>query len=361
MLVKPVSARAEDTSMTRFTSLFFLFSLLISGTGALAQTPEGGSETALESFQEAFQDPHPYQSQSFFRLGESSLDAGLIQVVVPKAVSEYRFWLPGNPDQQLRKNALLMYDKRNPLPATEFAGTNYIFTKGGYFATITADGFLKYKGKVAFRPEVSGGVWFIVEGSRELYAVDSFGYDVNTGLKVEGVRVIGGNYLIDSSGTLITIKSAGAGIGSPVGIATRKDGWNFSNVVRAGGNYFLRADGTLVTIDSTKGFFNETGPAESRPLLQGGNYFVGEDRILYSVGFDGKVRKNPDIQLGGNPIVIGYSVIKFEDGLIAAVDADGKVHRQLIRISTTGVRAKVMNTLDVDLDPASFFVPRILN
>ncbi|MBU6155172.1 MAG: hypothetical protein KGP28_12785, partial [Bdellovibrionales bacterium] len=256
--------------MTRFTSLFGLFSLLISGTCALAQTPEGESGAVLESSQDAFQDPHPYQSQSFFRLGESSLDAGLIQVVVPKAVPEYRFWLAGNPDQQVQKNAVLMFDKRNPLPATEFAGTNYIFTKGGYFATITADGFLQYKGKVAFRPEVSGGVWFVIEGSRELYAVDSFGFYVNTGMKVGAIRVVGGNYLIDADGTLITIKSAGAGIGSAVGIATRKEGWNFSNVIKAGGNYFLRGDGALVTIDSKTGFFIELAQPESRPAITGG-------------------------------------------------------------------------------------------
>ncbi len=336
--------------MTRFTSFFVLLSALFSGTIAWAQAP------ALEGFQ----DPHPYQSQSFFRLGESSLDAGLIQVVLPKAVPEYRFYVAGNPDQQVQQNAMLVFDKRNPLPATEFSGTNYIFTKGGYLSTISADGYLIYKGKVGLRPAVAGGVWFVTEDS-QLYAVDSFGFYVNTGLKVGAVRVIGGNYLIDSTGTLITIKSSGAGAGSALGLATRKDGWNFSGVVRAGGNYFLKADGTLVTIDSKTGFFNEFSQVESKPAITGGNYFVGEDRLLYSVSFDGKVNKNSGFSVNGQPIVVGYSVMKFEDGLVAAIDADGSVHPTLIRVSTTGVRVKVMKTLDVDLDPSSFFVPRVLN
>jgi hypothetical protein len=343
--------------MTRFTSFFVLFSALVSGPIAFAQTLEFAEGVAPE----AAVDPHPYQCQSFFRLGESSLDAGMIQVVVPKPAQEYEFRLAGNPDRQVRQNALLMYDKRNPLPGTQFAGSNYIFTKGGYLSTLTADGFLVYKGKVGFKPEVAGGVWFVVEGTRELYAVDSYGFYVNTGIKVGGIRVIGGNYLIDSSGTLITIKSSGNGPGSAAGLATRKDGWDFSNVARAGGSYFLKSDGSLVTIDSATGFFKEWGVPASKPAIAGGNYFVGEDRILYSVASDGRVVPNAGIKVAGSPIVIGYSVIKFEDGLIAAVDADGQVHRELVRISTTGVRVKIVNTLDVDLDPASFFVPGIVN
>ncbi len=347
--------------MTRFNSFFVLLSVLISGSVARAQALEGDPGASLDSLQESFQDPHPYQSQSFFRLGESSLDAGLIQIVLPKAVPEYRFWTAGNPDQQVQQNAMLVFDKRNPLPATEFSGTNYIFTKGGYLSTISADGYLIYKGKVGLRPAVAGGVWFISEDTRELYAVDSFGFYVNTGIRVEAVRVIGGNYLIDSTGTLITIKSSGAGAGSALGLATRKEGWNFSGVARAGGNYFLKADGTLVTIDSKTGFFNELSQVESKPAITGGNYFVGEDRLLYSVSYDGKVIKNSEFSVNGQAIVVGYSVMKFEDGLVASIDTDGGVHPTLIRVSTTGVRVKVIKTLDVDLDPASFFVPRVLN
>ncbi|MBU6153132.1 MAG: hypothetical protein KGP28_02410, partial [Bdellovibrionales bacterium] len=98
-----------------------------------------------------------------------------------------------------------------------------------------------------------------------------------------------------------------------------------------------------------------------RPAITGGNYFVGENQVLYSITHEGKVIQNPEIKVSASPIVTGYSVMKFEDGLISAVDADGQVHPRLIRVSTTGVRVKVMNTLDVDLDPVSFFVPRILN
>ena len=352
MLVTTQPVRVEDTRMTRFTSLFILLTAAFSIFDARAQE--------LETFQDAFVDPHPYQSQSFFRMGESSLDAGLIQVVLPKAVPEFRFWLAGDPDQQVRQNAMLAFDKRNPLPATEFAGSNYVFTKGGYLSTLTADGYLVYKGKVAFRPAVSGGVWFVVEGTRELYAVDSYGFYVNTGIRVGAVRVVGGNYLIDSSGLLITIKSSGAGPGSSVGIATKKEGWNFSNVSRAGGSYFVKTDGTLVSIDSKTGFFQES-TLESRPAITGGNYFVGENGVFYSLTFEGRVLRNEEIRVVGPPVVVGYNVLKFEDGLIAVVDVEGKVHRNLIRVSTTGVRVRVVNTLDVDLDPASFFVPRILN
>jgi len=305
------------------------------------------------------QDTHPFQSQSFFRLGENAMDPGMIQVILPKAVPEYHFWVAGNSEQQVESNALLMFDKRNPLPPTEFAGSNYLFTRGGYFATITADGFLNYKGRVAFRPAVLGGVWFIIEGTRELYAVDSYGYYVSTGIRVDTVKVAGGNYLIDGNDTLITIKSMGQVPGSPVGLATLKTGWSFPGVQVAGGSFFVKSDGTLVTVDSTNGFFNELVPG-ARPAIVGGNYFVGEDRVLYTVTCEGRLIQNPSVVVRSQPILTGYSALKLEDGLVVAVDSDGVPHGTLVRVSTTGVRVKVVRTLDVDVDLGSIFAPKVL-
>lgn len=306
-------------------------------------------------------DPHPYQTQCFYRIGAGSGNAGQLEVIAPARVPEYRFYPQGDPVMQTETNTMLVFDKRNPLTATETAGSNYLFLAGGYLATISAEGFLNYKGKVTYTPEAAGGVYFVASGTREVYAVDSYGFVVPGGRKAGELKVIGGNYFIDKTGLLTTIKSLGASPNSGLGIVIEKRGWSFPDVLKAGGVFFYRANGTLVTIESATGNFKDGIVPSSKPALAGGNYFVGEDRVLYTVSNEGTVRPHPEVLVVGEPLVSAYSWLKLEDGTLVVIDADGNPHRSVVRISTTGVRAEVVKTLESDPDPKSVFMPKILN
>ena len=307
-----------------------------------------------------FGDPHPFQSQCFYRIEALSPEAGQIEVMTPAPVPEYHYFVPGDPQMRTETHALLLLDKRNPLTETLLAGTNYLFLKSGEMATISADGFLNYKGKVSITPEIAGGVYFIAAGSREVYVIDSFGFFVSGGYKAGEVKILGGNYFIDQTGLLTTLKSMGEAAGSGIGIVTEKRGWTFRDVLKAGGNYFLRANGTLVTVSSVTGNFQEGIVPVSLPSFIGGNYYWGADRVLYTVDYQGIVRGHPELDMSSQPKTLGYSFTTFEDGTMVAIDSDGNPHRTVVRVSTTGVRAKVIRSFDDNLDRNSLFSPRIL-
>ena len=310
---------------------------------------------------ELTQDYHPYQSQSFFRLGAGAQNLGMIEVIPAITASEYQYRLPGDPKLHMESNTMFLYDKRNPLTETLSVGGNYIFFKGGYLATITADGTLLYKGRVSFSPVSRGGVFFVDQNGSELIAVDSFGFYVDTQLQAKNVKYIGGNYLIDSDGTLTTVKSMGAAPGNGTGIATPKTGWVFKEISGVGGNYFVKSDGTLVTISSITGFFKDQIVPDSKPLLLGGNYFIGQDRVLYTVSNDGVVLKNPDYVISNALFLLGASYMKLNDGSIITVDGEGKPHRSLMHVSTTGVRAQVEKTLPSEIEAQSIYMPNLIS
>ncbi|NDG84171.1 MAG: hypothetical protein EBX52_03930, partial [Proteobacteria bacterium] len=110
-------------------------------------------------------DPHPFQTQSFYRIGAGADNAGQLEVIAPVQVPEYRFYAQGDPVMRTETNTMLVFDKRNPLTDTDAAGSNYLFLAGGFLSTISAEGFLNYKGKVSYTPEVAGGVFFVASGT----------------------------------------------------------------------------------------------------------------------------------------------------------------------------------------------------
>ena len=97
------------------------------------------------SSQAAFQTG--FQSQTLLRLSGD----GLIQTIPAVTVGEYNIFAPGKAVQKV-ENAALLYDKRNSLPSTLSMGGNYAFFNGGVLVTVSEDGSLSYKGKVAVQP-----------------------------------------------------------------------------------------------------------------------------------------------------------------------------------------------------------------
>lgn len=293
-------------------------------------------------------DSMPYQSQTLLR----KLD-GTFQVVLP-VPTEFKDVRQGADFSSI----VNLYDKRTPLPAVTVMGSNFAFLKNGTMITVSANGYLYYKGKVPFTPETVGGVYFIKKGSGQLVTVDSSGFYNETGIVPGSLRLVGGNYYIDSNNELTTIKSQGLAPGNVIGQVTKKTGWSFANAALAGGNFFINGDSTIVTIDSVNGFFNQSSVIPTSKVAKvGGNYFITENNDLYTVSFEGQV-KGP-VALGAKPVRMGYSYVLFEDGSFKIVDALGDVHENAVSVSTTGIYRNVVFALPagmVDLVP-SFLTP----
>jgi hypothetical protein len=301
-----------------------------------------------------FEDIHPYQSQTIIRQAD-----GMV-LVIPAVTTDYKIFVPGKTEPELYPKTALVYEKRNPLPATYKIGGNFAFfqeasSKSLYLATVTAEGFLTYKGKVNFEPDTIGGNYFTKKGTNELVVVDSYGYYIETGIIASAIRLVGGNFFIDQDGSLTTIKSVGAAPGSNLGLVTKKTGWNFSDALVAGGNYFMKQDGSIVTIDAKNGFFSENAyTPESKPVQLGGNYYIGQDRAVYTISSEGGLFKT--ITLPSLPITLGYSYMKFADGTFALVTANGGLHTEAVRVGAAG-KAEHITKIPASLDIKAVYTP----
>lgn len=317
--------------------------LLGSGTSSFAQAP-------------ALADLHPFQSQTMFRMLPSTGNpSGMIEVIPAAQVKEFKYHVAGNPNPVSEFYTALLYDKRNPLPAISAAGGSYTFYQGGSMSTTAADGTFVYKGKVPFTPKVLGGSYFTKAGSDQLVLVDSYGFYFDTYTAAPNIRLAGGNYFIDSSGFLTTIKSMGSAPGNGVGMMTRMSHMNFSDALAPGGNFFMKADGSIVTIASTTGFFSSPIIADSRPMILGGNYFIGSDRLLYTITQDGRLIKNNAYIVNETPTIKAYSFMMFQDGSFIVVDGEGYPHRTMMHVSTTGVQAASIKNLSSNIDRTSIY------
>lgn len=302
-----------------------------------------------------------HQSQTILRL-----TSGMIQTLPAVVAEEYKIFTPGVKEPFVVKKAGLLYDKRNPLPMLLTAGANYAFFKGGVMATVDEVGGLLYKGKVPFEPAESGlgGVFFLNKGTSEVIAVDSAGFYNSTGVIASNVRLMGGNFYIEDqlsgsarTSVLTTIKHMGTEPGNPLGMVTKKEGWDFSDAIIAGGNWFEKVDGSIVGIASETGYFTESQKVESRPKKIGGNYFISDDGVLYTVDSAGKVKKQMPII--GEMSAYGYSYMIADDGYFIFVDGDGTPHTQLVRVSTTGIKAELVSKISGSLDTHQNFTQAI--
>jgi hypothetical protein len=339
-----------------FRHLLMGLAFLGTGTLAFAQTPTTAAPAP-------FMDPHPYQSQTSFRSKTPGINEGAIEVIPATIAASYRYHENGNEVPQVATNTAFLYDKRfltsAQLPIIA-AGGNYTFYKDGYMSTVSADGLFDYKHQTAFKPEVIGGTYFTDSGTNNLVLVDSYGFYFNTYTAAPSIRLAGGNFYIDESGVMTTIKSMGAAPGNGIGMATVKAGLDFSDAILPGGNFVLMSDGTIVTISSITGYVSAPYTPEAGPKFLGGNYFVGMDNLLYTIDSDGNLKKNSEYTVTEAPTVKAYSFMLFADGSFIFVDGVGIPHKSILRLSPT---ANIVQNLSVfpaaiAIDPASIYLPK---
>ncbi len=53
--------------------------------------------------------------------------------------------------------------------------------------------------------------------------------------------------------------------------------------------------------------------------------------------------------------------MRLNDGSIITVDGEGKPHRSLMHVSTTGVRAQVEKTLPSEIEAQSIYMPNLIS
>lgn len=166
--------------------------------------------------------------------------------------------------------------------------------------------------------------------------------------------MIGGNFYIDQNNILHTIRSVGKTSMTCEGMVGSFPDKKL-DVLAAGGNFYLNRDGTIVGINSVNGAVSDPPYVpESRPAIMGGNYFIGQDNVLYTIDSEGKLFKT--IALPSRPIAYGYSYLKFSDGSFALITANGGVHLEAIRVGAAG-KAEYTTKVPAPLEINSTYVP----
>jgi hypothetical protein len=303
-----------------------------------------------------FVDVHPFQSQITIRSNGAGLENGNVQVMPAVTVGEYKYHVPGILDLQSAFNTALLYEKRNPLGATVAAGGNYTFYDGGYMSTIDANGTFLYKGDVTFKPAILGGVYFTDSVSGHIVLVDSYGFYWDSMTAAPSIRMAGGNYFIDTTGVVTTFKSVGTDIGNGTGMMTVKIGMDFSSAKLAGGNFFVLGDNSIVTVNSVNGFVSMPYTVTTTVKVVGGNYFIGDDNFLYTIDNQGVLNKNTSYVVG-QPVLRGYSFLRFADGTFIFVDGSGMPHRSILDVSSTGIQVENLTQLPITIDMRSIYLP----
>lgn len=294
-----------------------------------------------------------HQSQTLIRFS-----TGAIQTL-PAVTADFNL-TPGAPTASIVKNAGFLYEKGSSAATILSMGANYALNADGSILTVSENGFL-FNNKTTYSASAIGGNYFVNKGTNEVIVVDSSGCFSPSMTIANNVRLLGGNFFIDQAGLLTTIKHMGVGVNglaapcSVVGMVIPKMGLgDFSSAIKAGGNYFLNVDGTIVGINSENGFFTSPQKVDSTPKQIGGNYFVGEDKVLYTVSDQGFVMKKSPVL--GKILVYGYSYLLADDGYFIFVDGKGIAHTELVQVSGTG-SGKVVSQIQGSFSLPTSFIP----
>ena len=298
-------------------------------------------------------DPHPYQSQMMLRQ-----TSGLIQTL-PAFTTNYSLKIPGQVNPRMMMDSAMLYDIPNPFSGITTMGANWGFLKaddGDTLITIEAGGKLWSWGNKNYRAAVKGGVYFLKAGNFELVTVNSAANIFETGAVYGMPRIVGGNFFIDENNTLVYITSTG-------NYYSLSGSSNVAMVKRAGGNFMEKTDGSIMGVSSinaandpkavTLTFFKPDSPVK----WLGGNYFIGEDSVLYTVDNKGMLKRNPDFTFTARPKIMAYSFIQAMDGSFVYVDGSGVPHNMMIRVWPSATKAMPVLQFNATLDNNSIYLP----
>jgi hypothetical protein len=284
-------------------------------------------------------DSHPYFAQTLIYPtvgGVQALGAGLRSQSIMGTDGKFK-----------TLTASLLVEQSGAIPGVIAQGENYAFLAGGLLQTVSADGLVLTL-PVSYTPDQMGGMYFTKKTTHEVVVIDSYANFYDTGV-VAQPTLLGGSFYIslDSKTQLpqITVfKSTGTpfvGTDGKMYHSTANMAWthpeDMSKVISAGGNYFINSDGTLGTVDSLNGYVYTNLAADSLPPKSGmgGNFFIGKDRNFYTVDYLGFVKKFGQIQVEKIK-KLGYSYIEFNDETVIFVDAKGTTHTSAVEYPANG-------------------------
>ncbi|MBS1958695.1 MAG: hypothetical protein JST80_04405 [Bdellovibrionales bacterium] len=329
------------------TVLSILLSLSQLGTAAFAQT--------------AAPDARLYQTTTYLRLASGIFDTLPAQtydfaILDPKSFRPILDPLTG--EARIDHAQSYMFDNRTPFKKIVVAGSNYAITEDNFMIAFSSlmDKPILIPGKIDFEVADASGVYFVKKGTREIVTVSSTGaVNRSTGQIAPAIRLKGGNFFVDADNNLWTVNY--------LGVINKLNNYKVPLAQLAGGNFFYQSDGKIVTIGSdgfppkdANGLWSTGFMPTAKPKTFGGNYYIGDDNVIYTVSYDGKSYKNGSVP-AGKIRTLGYTYAVMDNGSFFHVDGLGVVHLDAVKVSPTKTSYVKISKMSEAIDPSSVYTP----
>jgi hypothetical protein len=212
-----------------------------------------------------------------------------------------------------------------PLNRVTIKGGQYLVEESNVLVTVNQQGELFRKYEIIPKNVLGKGMNYIIGEDGSIITIDLNGeaYLVERDEKLKDATKFGGNFFVINE-EIYTVNFAGEY--RPVD----NEGPKTEDILILGGNYFMTNRGVLYTV-------SQEGKIESHPHIRvgiiakkGGNYFVDSSGLFYSISKDGTLIL-PDLPVNLRPHAItrlGSNYLMDGSGKLFTVDAEGNVYER---------------------------------
>lgn len=210
-------------------------------------------------------------------------------------------------------------------------GGRYFVEEGNILATIDDNGFLfrKYE---SIPEKIKGrGINYFISGDGIIYVIDNLGYLKFTEDKnFQNAQFFGGNYFSVISDdeepkiSIYTVSDKGEVIKSSI------EDLHPNEIVSYGGNYFMNNKGILYTIDQHGSVFLKSDFRVGLIQKRGGNFFVDSAGYFFTISSSGEL-KMPPLPYSMNVHTIqkmGSNYFIDQNGRLYVITKDGLVYEK---------------------------------
>lgn len=215
-----------------------------------------------------------------------------------------------------------------PVQRVTVKGGQFIVEDTNVLATVDERGMIFRKYEVLPKQVVGKGINYFIGDNGAFYGIDSMGYVnlVEENEKIKSATKFGGVYFANEADEMFIVTNEGKFV------QAKTEGLKTADIITHGGNYFMTNRGVLYTLSSDGKLIDRRQDRVGIIVKKGGNYFVDTMGILYTVAQDGSLK------LPALPVSLRIQAISklgsnyFMDGSgkLFTVDKEGNVFERWI-------------------------------
>jgi hypothetical protein len=233
------------------------------------------------------------------------------------------------------KGFIYDYSHYTPVNRVTFKGGQYLVEDNNILVTVDEHGSIFRKYELIPKQVLGKGMNYIIGDDASVLTINNQGYSVLTESdeKVKTATKFGGIFFATAE-EIFSVTSTGQYV--PVKV----DGLRTADIVTIGGNYFMTNRGLLYTVSQDGRIISHPQERVGIIVRKGGNYFVDSMGLVYTVARDGSLK------LPALPVSLRIQAISklganyFMDGAgkLFTVDAEGNIYERWVSYDLKTIR-----------------------